>query len=70
MVGMQDFEVAHREAVQPHSLVWPKPADALKVIQLAVVRGVQVMQHGTHRHGGERGVVQPKSLQRPWPNCF
>ena len=65
MIGMQDFEVAHREAVQPHSFVWPKPADSLEVIQLAMVRGVQVVQHYTHGHGGERGVVQPKSLQGP-----
>ena len=40
------------------------------MIQLAMVRGIQVVEHHTHGYSGKRGVIQPEALQRSGPKLL
>ena len=64
MVGMHNFKVPNREAVEPHAVVRPQAPDAFKVGQFFVVCGVEVVQNGARRDSGVRRVVQAKPLER------
>ena len=70
VVRVQDFEVAHRESVQPHAVGGPQPGHALDMGRLSVVGQVEVMEHGANRDGGEGRIVQSEALQRSRGKLF
>ena len=65
MVGVQNFKVPNREAVEPHAVARPQAPDALQVGQFFVVCGFEVVQNGARRDRGVRRVVQAKPAASP-----
>ena len=58
------FRVPYREGIEPHALFGAQPSNPLNVLELTVMRCVEVVKDDACRNGGV-GLVQPKPLQRP-----